>query len=99
MISLISYYDEINNLTFDPAKRTINWQIPFDYNVSRIDEGKVSVHEEIIIPNSFSELMHTKNFNMTMNGNYFDSSLFKIDPYTFENKTTIHYVPDTNTLF
>jgi len=36
---------------------------------------------------------------MTMNGNYFESSLFKIDPYTFENKTIIHYVPDTNTLF
>jgi hypothetical protein len=36
---------------------------------------------------------------MTMNGNYFKSSLFKIDPYTFENKTIIHYMPDTNMLF
>jgi hypothetical protein len=43
--------------------------------------------------------MHTKNFDMTMNGSYFESSLFKIDPYTFEDKTIVHYTPDSNTLF
>ncbi len=98
-VTVVSYYDKIIDFIFDTKKRAISWKIPFEYNVSKIEEGKVSVHEEIIIPNSFLELMHTKSFNMTMNGNYFESSLFKIDPYTFENKTVFHYVPDTNTLF
>lgn len=98
-VTVVSYYDKIIDFIFDKNKRTFSWKIPFEYNVSKIEEGKASVHEEIIIPNSFLELMHTKNFNMTMNGNYFESSLFKIDPYTFENKTIIHYMPDSNTLF
>jgi len=98
-VTVVSYYDKIIDFIFDKNNRTISWKIPFQYNLSIIEEGKVSVHEEIIIPNSFLELMHTKNFNMTMNGNHFDSSLFKVDPYTFENKTIIHYMPDTNTLF
>jgi hypothetical protein len=98
-ITAVSYYDKINDFIFDTNKRTISWNIPFDYNEARIDEGKVSVHEEVIIPNSFLELTHTKNFSMTMNDNYFNSSLFKVDPYTYQDKTIIHYVPDTNTLF
>jgi hypothetical protein len=98
-VTVVSYYDKVIDFIFDQNKKTISWKIPFEYNASKIQEGKVSVHEEIIIPNSFLELMHTKSFNMTMNGNYFESSLFKIDPYTFENKTVFHYVPDTNTLF
>jgi hypothetical protein len=98
-ITAVSYYDKINDFIFDTNKRTISWKIPFDYNLTRIDEGKVSVHEEVIIPNSFLELTDTKNFNMTMNDIYFNSSLFKVDPYTYQDKTIIHYVPDTNTLF
>lgn len=98
-VTVVSYYDEITDLVFDMDKRKISWKIPFEYNVSKIEEGKVNVHEEIIIPNSFLNLTHTNNFNMTMNDYYFDSSLFKVDPYTFDDKTVIHYVPDTNTLF
>ena len=98
-ITIISYYDKVSDFIFDANKRTISLKIPFDYNATRIDEGKVSVHEEVIIPNSFLELINTKNFSMTMDDNYFNSSLFKVDPYTYQDRTIIHYVPDTNTLF
>jgi hypothetical protein len=36
---------------------------------------------------------------MTMNDDYFNSSYFYVDPYSLRNKTIIHYVPNTNTLF
>jgi hypothetical protein len=98
-VTVISYYDKITDLIFDTDKRTISWKIPFEYNASKIENGKVSVHQEIIIPDSFLELTHTKNFSMTMNDNYFDSSYFYVDPYSYKNKTVIHYVPNTNTLF
>ena len=98
-LTIISYYDKINDLNFDSNKRTISWQIPFEYNASKIDMQKVNVHEEIVIPDSFLNLTHTDNFNMTMNDNYFGSSYFYVDPYSLRNKTIIHYVPDTNTIF
>ena len=90
-ITAVSYYNKINDFIFDRNKRTISWKIPFDYNVTKIDEGKVSVHEEVIIPNSFLELMHIKKFNMTMNDNYFNSCLFKVDPYNTNTLSDISH--------
>ncbi len=34
--TLISYYDKINNFKFDPNTKNITWQMPFDWNLSRI---------------------------------------------------------------
>jgi hypothetical protein len=98
-ITAISYYDRINNLTFDSNKRIIGWEIPFEYNLTRIDEGQVRIHEEIIIPNSLINSLSVSTFNITMNNQMFDESLFVVDPYTIDNKTVIHYVPHINNLF
>jgi hypothetical protein len=98
-VTVISYHDRINDFSFNPNNRTFTWQVPFEYNLSRIDEGKVKVHEEIIIPNYFLESLNATGFNMTMNGHHFDEALFVIDPYTIQDKTIIHYVPKDNALF
>lgn len=98
-VTTISYYEKIRNFSFDSKKRAFTWEIPFDYNLTRIDEGQVNVHEEIIIPNSLIKSMNVSTFNMTMNNRHFGESLFVIDPYTIENKTIIHYVPKDNALF
>jgi len=98
-ITIISYYDKITELGFDPTKRTLSWQMPFEYNASKINMKKVNVHQEIIIPDSFLNLTQAGNFNMTVNDDYFNSSYLYVDPYSLRNKTVIHYVPDTNTLF
>jgi hypothetical protein len=86
-VTAISYYDSINNLTFDGNKRAIAWQIPFEYNSTQIDEGQVRIHEEIIIPNSLINSMNVSAFNITMNNQTFDESLFVVDPYSIDNKT------------
>ena len=44
------------------------------------------------------ESMNVNNYNMTLNDKIDESALFKIDPYSIENKTIIHYVPDVNSL-
>lgn len=98
-VTAISYYEKIRNFSFDFKKRAFTWEIPFDYNLTRINEGQVNVHEEIIIPNSLIKSMNVSTFNMTMNNRHFDESLFVIDSYTIENKTIIHYVPNDNALF
>lgn len=98
-ITAISYHDRIDDFSFDPINRTFSWQVPFEYNLSRIEEGKVNVHEEVIIPNYFLESLNATGFNMTMNDHHFEESLFVVDPYTIKDKTIIHYVPKDNALF
>lgn len=98
-ITAVSYHDRINDFSFDANNRSFTWEVPFEYNLSRIDEGKVKVHEELIIPNYFLESLNATSFTMTMNDHYFDESLFVVDPYTIRDKTIIHYVPKDNALF
>ena len=50
--TLISYYDKINNnnVNFDPAKKLFSWSMPFNWNVSRINNTSIFVHEELYVP-------------------------------------------------
>jgi hypothetical protein len=98
-VSTISYYDKIVDFSIDIAKRTFMWGVPFEYNSTRIDDGKVRVHEEVIIPNVLLKSMNASGFTITMNNRHFDESLFIVDPFTNETETIIHYVPKDNSLF
>src|SRR5919197_292266 len=33
--TLISYYDKINNLNFNPARKSFSWTMPFNWNLTR----------------------------------------------------------------
>jgi hypothetical protein len=44
--TLISYYDKINDFKFNPNTKNITWQMPFDWNLSRIKKQNIFVHEE-----------------------------------------------------
>ena len=48
--TLISYYDKVQNFTFEPENLKLRWEMPFDWNVSRMRENNIFVHEEISIP-------------------------------------------------
>jgi hypothetical protein len=97
-LTIISYYDKDRDFVFDPNRRTIIWKIPFEYN-TKIENGEVNVHQEIVIPNSFLKLVNSHKFNMTMNDKYSDTAYFYVDPYNLINISIIHYVPDVNDLF
>jgi hypothetical protein len=97
-ITAVSYHDRINDFSFDPNNRSFTWEVPFEYNLSRIDEGKVKVHEELIVPKYFLESLNVTGFNMTMNDHHFDEALFIVDPYTIQDKTIVHYVPKDDAL-
>ena len=53
--TLISYYDKIQNFTFDPQALEEKWAMQFDWNISRIRSQNISVHEEIKVPKSFNK--------------------------------------------
>jgi hypothetical protein len=98
-ITAISYYDKVKNLLFNPFNKTFSWEMPFEYNRTRVDDGGVRVHEELIIPKILIRTLNSSSFDMTMNDQHFDEALFSIDPYTLKDKTIVHYVPKVNALF
>lgn len=61
-VTAISYYDKIVDFSFDTGRRSFTWGVPFEYNSTRIDDGKVRVHEEIIIPNDLLKSMNASSF-------------------------------------
>ena len=48
--TLISYYDKVQNFTFEPENLKVRWEMPFNWNVSRIKANNIFVHEEIWFP-------------------------------------------------
>ena len=48
--TLISYYDKAQNFRFEPENLKIRWEMPFNWNVSRIKANNIFVHEEISFP-------------------------------------------------
>ena len=50
-IHIISYYDDITDFRFDPARKQMQFTMPFDWNMTRLEQQKqVMVHQEITIP-------------------------------------------------
>src|SRR6187431_835608 len=39
--TLISYYDKVQNFTFEPENLKLRWEMPFDWNVSRMRENNI----------------------------------------------------------
>jgi hypothetical protein len=98
-VTAISYYDKVKNLLFNPLNKTFSWEMPFEYNRTRVDDGRVRVHQELIVPNIMMKKLNSSGFDMTMNGQHFDEVLFYVDPYTLKDYTIVHYVPKDNALF
>jgi hypothetical protein len=55
-IKIISYYDKLSNFGFDNKNMQIKFDMPFNWNVSRINNTSIFVHEEVTVPkaNSFT---------------------------------------------
>jgi hypothetical protein len=60
-IKLTSYYDKLGNITFDDQETKLAVNMPFDWNLSRIQNVNIFVHEEISTP---------KPNNFTSKGSY-----------------------------
>jgi hypothetical protein len=95
-MTIISYYDKIQDFKFDSAKKTFSWNMPFDWNASRIEKNNIFVHEEVRIPKSLPGIGDAAYFNATANGEILTGRKLAIDPYTFESELTFHYLLNKN---
>ena len=94
--TLISYYDKIQNFTFEPKNLEAKWSMPFNWNVSRIKSQNIFVHEEIKFPKSFNEFSNSSIFNGTVNGQPLVGRSLAIDPFTSEKALIIHFLLNKN---
>ena len=94
--TLISYYDRIQNFTFEPKDLEAKWIMPFNWNVSRIKSQNIFVHEEIKFPKSFSEFSNSTIFSGTVNGQPVVGRSLAIDPFSSEKALIIHFLLNKN---
>ena len=94
--TLISYYNQIDNLKFDPSKPMFTWSMPFDYNITRIKAQPIFVHEEMRLPKSWKGFGDSTRFNATVNDMPLSGRSLAIDPFSFPNDTVVHYLVNKN---
>ena len=91
-ITLISYYDQIQNFEYDSQESNMSWIMPFNWDLKRIQDNNIFVHEEIKIPKTLTKYSETNSFDALVNGIPLVGRSIALDPYTDENNFIIHLV-------
>jgi len=93
-MSVITYYELINDdFVYDPTKKMISYSMPFDWSEKNILVTSV-MHQEIIIPKTFGDLM-VESFSVNVNGFQVPDSVITIDDFSAENRV-MHLVLNQN---
>ena len=88
-VTVIAYYDQINNFHYDSEKKSINFAMPFNWSEDNIKQVSV-VHQEIKIPKSFGDFLVTK-YDAYVNGIKLPDSAITIDDYSSDDRI-VHLV-------
>ena len=95
--TLISYYDKLHsNPNFQPTNRTFTWSMPFNWNLTRIKQQPIFVHEEMRVPKSWKGFGDSTQFNATVNGQPLTGRSLAIDPFSYPNAMVVHYLVNKN---
>lgn len=89
-ITLISYYDQIQNFKYDSQQSNMSWIMPFNWDIKRIQDNNIFVHEEIKIPKTLTKFSETNAFDALVNGNPLVGRSIALDPFTEEKNFIIH---------
>ncbi|MGD1834125.1 MAG: hypothetical protein ACPKPY_01945 [Nitrososphaeraceae archaeon] len=103
-ITILSYNNKILNpfLIFNKDSKVLSYEVPFHYNITRIEEGFINIHTEIKFPKTLEQIFNLSNYSSTINGKQFDEiskSSFLIDKFSADDEITIHFILDSNSLF
>ncbi|MGH9993193.1 MAG: hypothetical protein ACREAZ_11250 [Nitrososphaera sp.] len=90
--TIISYYDQVEDFSFDESKKTFTWAMPFDWNVDRIRQTNFFVHEEVKIPKSMIGIGDSMSFSANVNDSPISGSKIQLDPYSSESDLVLHYL-------
>lgn len=88
-MTVIAYYDQINNFHYDQEKKSINFAMPFNWSADNINQVSV-VHQELKIPKSFGDFLVTK-YDAYVNGIKLPDNAITIDDYSSDDRI-IHLI-------
>ena len=88
-IQIISYYDDIKDFNFDPSKKQIQFTMPFDWNITRLEDQKqVMLHQEVSIPKGTP--LDSLSYTGAINGTDVTKNLM-VDPSN-STKNVVHFM-------
>ncbi|HLC24360.1 MAG TPA: peptidase, partial [Nitrosopumilaceae archaeon] len=85
-----SYYDTITNFEYNPNEKTISFEMPFDWSEQNISQLPY-VHEELLFPKHFAELLAT-SYKGQVNGIDLFKSSITVDDYSVEDGRIVHFL-------
>ena len=68
------------------------WCMPFDYNMTRIKQQPIFVHQEMKLPKSWKGFGDLSQFNARVNGQLLSGRSLAIDPFSFPDDTIVNYL-------
>jgi hypothetical protein len=89
-----TFYDEIQNFSFNEENSKISFKMPFKWNLDYVNQI-LTLHEEIIVPKSYSPLSTVSSFIATLNGMKIPPNTILIDDYSDKNNRIVHIVITT----
>lgn len=94
-INIISYYDKLKDISYDNKDNKLKFDMPFNWNLSRIKNVKIFVHEEISIPKPSS--FANQSYSGEINGIPLPPKMLILDP-TNSTKNVVHFMIPKNGL-
>jgi len=91
-ISITSYYDTISDFQYDESTKSISFEMPFNWDVSRLEKQNVFVHQEVHFPTAFKEFSDATTYKASVNGYPVTGRMIIADPYSIEDTLILHYL-------
>src|SRR5215204_2438373 len=90
-LTVKTFYDEIIDFLYDQKNFTISFKMPFTWDLDYINQI-VNLHEELIIPKSYTPLSAVSAFTGTLNGMEIPRNTILIDDYSDQQNRIVHIV-------
>ncbi len=90
-VEILSYYDKINNISYVPSSNAISFDMPFDYDMSRLNDtdNNVYIHQEVFVPRP-SVLSSSGGYTGFVNGMDVTNNL--VVDGSNETKDVVHFM-------
>ena len=86
-----TFYDEITDFLYNQQNSKISFKMPFNWNLDYVSQI-VNLHEELIIPKSYTPLSTVSSFTGTLNGMEIPRNTILIDDYSDQHNRIVHIV-------
>jgi hypothetical protein len=89
-----TFYDEIQDFSFNKENAKISFKMPFKWDLNYVSQI-LTLHEEILVPKSYTQLSTVSSFTGTLNGMKIPTNTILIDDFSDKNNRIIHIVITT----